>query len=128
MTGISCYRNLNRKGVVWSIRSNRTGRVISRAGFVMILNAKLVVSAAGRARVLKQKRKNVHALVRGTWIRNDFDQHVYDTRGCDDCRWIRIKYNPYENEAFVRQDTGQPVTEAACVILDKDGAWAVNPK
>jgi hypothetical protein len=134
--GVFCYRNINRKGVVWSIKSNTTRRVISRAEYVMIKNAKLVVSKAGRRRVLRQKRKNVHAGIKGTWIRGDFNHHVYDWRGMDciydnqgnKIGWIRIQYNPYQNKTFVRQDDGSPVNTAEMIILDKDGAWALKPR
>jgi hypothetical protein len=133
--GVSCYRNLNKPGVVWSIKSNNTGRVLARSTYVVIKDAKFVVSQAGRLRVLKQKRKNVHAFIKGTWIRGEFNQYVYDDRGFNSIynedgskvETVRVKYNPYWNNCFVTQN-GIPIIAADTVILDKDGAWAINPK
>src|ERR1700688_2362910 len=125
MAGVFCYRNLNRrKSVVWSIRSNLNGRVLSRSSYVVIKDAKLVVGQAGRKRVLKQNRKNVHAGVRGTWVRGDFNQYQYDWRGHTGvynedgsrCEWVRISYDPYNNSTFVRQDNGAPITVAETVV------------
>lgn len=133
--GVSCYRNLNKPGVVWSIKSNNTGRVLSRSTYVVIRNAKFVVSKAGRKRVLQQKRKNVHAFIRGTWVRGEFNQYVYDHRGFSGIynedgskvETVRVKYNPYNNECFVTENN-LPIVSADTVVLDKDGAWAINPK
>jgi hypothetical protein len=102
----------------------------------MIRDAKLVVSQAGRKRVLKHRRKNVHAGVKGTWMRGEFNQHVHDWRLMDcvydkegnKLSWVRISYNPYKNDSFVRQDTWKPIVGAEMVILSADGAWALNPK
>jgi hypothetical protein len=127
MKGVSVYRNLNRPGVVWSVKSNRSGLVVARQGYVMIENAQLVVSQAGRRRVLRDRRKNVHAFVRGTWVRSAFDQHVRDFRTMTD-GWVRLTYSPYKNHCFVVQTSGRPVTRAERVILDKDGAWALEAR
>lgn len=136
MKGIFCYRNLNRKGVVWSVKSNRTGLVVARPKTVVIKDAQLVVSQAGRRRVLAQKKKNVHAGIRGTWVKSDWDKHVLDWRGMsciyDDLtmrrlEWKKIIYNPYQYETFVWEDTKLPVTHARVVILDETGCWAYKP-
>jgi hypothetical protein len=136
--GVFVYRNLARKygPVNWSVRSNNSGLVIAHACYVMIRDATLVVSQAGRARVLSEKRKNVHAGIKGTWIRGEFNQHVHDWRHMDcvyddkgnKLAWVRISYDPYRNEAFVRRDTFQSVNKADMVILSHDGAWALNPR
>lgn len=122
--GVFCYRNLNRKGVVWSVKSNRTGLVITRSTRVVLEDATLKVSKAGRERVLRDKRKNVHAGVSGRWVRGDAARHIWSLSYTS--RWTRIKYNPYENSTFVRQDNGKPVTKAKYVVLDKMGAWACD--
>lgn len=134
--GVFVYRNLMRKGVVWSVRSNASGLVVCRSGYVMIRDASLVVSKAGRARVLSQNRKNVHAGVKGTWVRGHFNQHVHDWRHMDcvyddkgnKINWVRISYDPYRNEGFVRRDTFKTINKADMVILSHDGAWALNPR
>lgn len=58
------YWNLH-KGC-YSVKNLATGRVIAHAGTVTLTNAVFKVSEAGRQRVIKERRKNVHAGVVGT--------------------------------------------------------------
>lgn len=133
--GVFCYRNLNRKGVVWSIKSNKTGLVLARQEYVIIRNAELVVSLKGWERVRKEGQRNVHAGIKGTWVRGDFNQYLEDWRAFtgvygDDgnkIEWVKICYNPYEACTFFREDNGRPVTHADTVVLDRNGAWALQP-
>lgn len=66
------YFNLHKK--CWSIRAmegNQKGRVIAHAQAVELANCTFKVSEAGRQRVLREKRKNVHAGVVGDIIAFD---------------------------------------------------------
>jgi hypothetical protein len=59
------------------------------------------VSIAGRQRVLKQRRRNVHAFVEGEWIRRDSDKNLRDWK------WSGlVSYNPYRDAAFKLRATG----------------------
>lgn len=114
------YRNLApqfRKDVVWSLKSEKTGLVIGRERMVVLTDVKFKVSKAGRARVLATKRKAVHAGVSGITAPIDlsvwFDQYV------------RVTYNPYKYETFVRCDTGEPVYEAKKVYINEQGVFAL---
>lgn len=63
---VRVYYNLNRS--VWSIKAmdgEHKGRVIGYAKAVTLRDAHTVVSEAGRQRVLREKRKNVHAYIDG---------------------------------------------------------------
>jgi len=63
---VRVYYNLNR--AVWSIKAmdgEHKGRVIGYAKAVTLRDAHTVVSEAGRQRVLREKRKNVHAYIDG---------------------------------------------------------------
>ena len=129
---IFVYRNLHRSGVVWSVKSRKSGMVVARSSCVIIKNATLKVSQAGRKRVLFKKCKNVHAGIEGTWVRGSAKEnilaHRYIVTECygqnKKLSWKKVSYNPYKNEGFIRVDTGALVTKAEFVILDKDGAWA----
>jgi hypothetical protein len=72
------------------------------------------VQPAGRERVLKQKRKNVHAYVAG-----DLVESFWFTE--PSCRIFKSKqivtYNPYKHKTFVDRRTGEPVTEAKHVLI-----------
>jgi hypothetical protein len=64
---IEVYRNLRKRDGVWySIRQH--GKVVGHAREVSLSSCEFVVNEAGRKRVLKTGRKNVHAFVRGVFI------------------------------------------------------------
>lgn len=112
------YRNLNRRGVVWSVKSVRTGRVVDRAETVYLRDCSFYVSAAGRQRVLESRRRNVHAGVRG-----------FRGASCPEgMTFVRVKYNPYELSMFVECDTGAPVWKAEYVMLCRHGCFILKPK
>lgn len=110
---IFCYRNLNRKGVVWSVKNVKTGLVVDRSPVVYLKDTQLKVSQAGRKRVLKEKHKNVHAGVQGVRLKN---------KPRNISNWERAKYNPYLNDSFITVD-GIPVRSAQYVMLREDGLW-----
>ena len=99
---VEVYFNLHKN--LFSVRHE--GRVIDHTHKIMLRDAKFVVQPGGRARVLREGRKNVHAWVKGEMI-GDIMHH-----NC--CH--RIVYNPYKYESFV--DKGEnPVYEAERVFL-----------
>lgn len=120
---VEIYRNLNRKGLWFSIRDRKTGLVTKRidlkAGDTYALeNPSFVVSAAGRARVLREKRKNVHATIRGVPI----DEFVINGL----VEW-RVKYDPYNNSTFIGVNSAGntiPLKKARYVTFDGGGVTA----
>lgn len=115
MSVVEVYRNLHKKQ--YSIRDNKTRRVVDHAHYLRILNPKFVVQPGGRSRVLREKRKNVHAFIKGE--RNDGPFMM----GTSDL-WKKIKYNPYKYNSFVIEETEEPILEAKEVILTPVGCWA----
>lgn len=109
-----CYRNLNRKGVVWSAKNTKTGLVEQRSTTFYIKNPTFKVSQAGRARVLKQKKKNVHAGVVGQLVRR--------SKVPDGLTWYRASYNPYTHTNFMSQ-YNDILETADFAILKEDGLW-----
>lgn len=74
---------------------------------LVLRNAQFKVSKAGRARVLKEKRKNVHAGVVGDWDRKALARR----------RKRAVTYNPYKYETFVDKTTEAAILSApVCVI------------
>lgn len=74
------------------------------------------VQPAGRDRVRREGKKNVHAFACGT----------YDTRslsGSTDMR--KITYNPYRFDSFVYEDDLTPVTKCDRVVLSGHNVWEV---
>lgn len=108
------YFNLHRK--CWSVKAlegDQKGRVIRHAMSFAVSGCKLKVSEAGRQRVLREKRKNVHAGIVGTllWASDsDIRPFTDDSVGND-----RVSYNPYKGATFFDVSTGEPVVEADTV-------------
>ena len=106
---VEVYFNLHKR--VFSIRSCRTGRVIHRAKHVHIVNPKFVVREGGRQRVLRERKKNVHAFVRGNLTAfKDSPSYLADTIG----------YNPYKYDSFVNVTDKAPVYKAFRAWLNVD--------
>ena len=99
---VEVYFNLHKK--TFSVRSCRTGRVIHHTDKVHIANPEFVVRKAGRERVLREGKKNVHAFVRGdVTFFNLMYRPTLDT----------LTYNPYKYVSFVDKQTEEPVYKAS---------------
>jgi thiamine kinase-like enzyme len=107
---VEVYRNLHKH--CWSIRDKRTKKVIRHLQEVTLEGAIFVVREAGRKRVLKEKRKNVHAWVTGTLVSN---RAVRARKGRE------ITYNPYLYNSFVLSKSKAKVKSSPLVKLTKDG-------
>lgn len=115
MQRIEAYRNLH-KGM-WSVKSRQQpnyGRVVGWVPSILIENAYCYVNEKGRQRVIREGRKNVHAVVRGDWSQTLLP----------DADWQPLTYNPYRFETFVDRNTEAPVWFVPYVMLDEHGkAW-----
>jgi hypothetical protein len=105
------YRNLHRS--CFSVKDCSTGLVIAHVDTIVLENCQFKVSQAGRARVLKEKRKNVHAGVVGVCI---------GLSGRD--LKTAVGYNPYKYENFVVRESESKITEAKKVVIGKKGLTA----
>ena len=87
------YFNLHRK--LWSVRAldgPRKGHVIAHKRGVVLQGVSPRVSQAGRERVLRERKKNVHAGLVGYWV--PFNTPITE-------HMVPITYNPYKYESFV---------------------------
>ena len=112
MSKVFCYRNLHHKGVIWSVRDVKSGLVIDRSPTVFLKDVALKVSKAGRARVLREKRKNVHAGVQGFRLKGK-PRNI---------NWRPARYNPYLFDSFILA-TGAAIYAAEYVMLNKLGLF-----
>lgn len=105
------YFNLHKK--VFSIKAlegEYKGRVIAHRRQLMLYDAVFKVSEAGRQRVLKECRKNVHAGVVGNWVNELIS---VDNR-------TQVTYNPYKYDSFVTKHDEQPIKNAnVAYLVDK---------
>lgn len=100
---------------------NRT-LVLAHGNGIMLTGASFVVRESGRQRVLKEKRKNIHAFVKGNYqgsimdiISTDFEQFVKENK-------IReAYYNPYTQDCFTDKETGEKIEGKVlyAVLMDK---------
>ena len=100
---VEVYYNLHKKCL--SVR--KRGLVIDHVSSILLKNAEFVVQPAGRKRVVKEKRKNVHAYIRGERV----------AVASFDGKSERITYNPYKHKSFVSVETGKPVYKKAIVAI-----------
>lgn len=119
---VEVYKNLHKN--CWSVRHK--GKVIDHTRKILLNHCELVVRAAGNKRVREEKRKNVHAFIRGRIATESDKALMYKGLGPDESLpWEEIRYNPYTNTAFVNS-LGIPVHFAEWVELDLDIAEECN--
>ena len=75
------------------------------------------VQPAGKNRVRKEKRKNVHAYIQGVEVKTPIDNLNFN----NDPKWQRITYNPYADDTFIVVDTDEPIHAAAMVVFTEEG-------
>lgn len=124
-------RNLSVKALEGEFR----GRVVARAEQIMMKDVSFKVSAAGRARVLRTKRKNVHAgavgeieAMWGAQPRGDLDNGTIKGLSFGKpflpLKGVQLRYNPYETSTFIEEHSGRAVTSAKRIHLDRSAMRA----
>ena len=117
------YFNLHRKLFsVKALEGPDKGKVISHTTYLWLKDVTFKVSEAGRQRVLREKRKNVHAGVVGNISADAWDDMLLQ----DDPK--QITYNPYRFSSFVDKEDLEPVRHAKyCLLNGKSiSAWGVT--
>lgn len=120
---VSVYRNLN-KPAFFSIKKNTgndKGRVGGYAKAVVIECPRFVISLASHQRVLKEKRKNVHAYIRGHCVDAFDSSFLAIPEGA-----MRVSYSPYVGPylyCLERDDTGSIIPNSMS-CFDDVGSYA----
>lgn len=140
---VRVYYNLHK--ACWSIKAMEgplKGRVVAHAAGVALMDARTVVSQAGRERVIREGKKNVHAFiegqvtaVQGLELRYSYPLDVYETSNVEAFtdlsggEWREVKYNPYKTDHFYLADT-EDSTEGlslhSVVLTDTRKVWATG--
>lgn len=110
------YKNLH-KGC-WSIRQD--GLVKAHTDNVTLYNVMMKVNKKGRERVLREKRKNVHAGISG-YLSQKFFSDAWDD--ITEKELTEITYNPYKYESFVDKDTKKPRWFACIAKLNEKSVF-----
>lgn len=128
---VDIYRNLrNKDRNRYSILDRATGRIIGHADYVFVRKARFVVRPAGRERVRRERKKYVHAFVRGelesaySRLPRSRDQQIAEHRHDRSGFPVDVRYNPYVNDTFVDSITTQPVEAALFALLTPEGVHA----
>jgi len=108
------YFNLHRKCFsIKALEGPNKGRVIDHRSGVLLFDCTFKVSEAGRQRVLRERKKNVHAGVVG-FLFDDAVDGTYD-------HVLRygsaITYNPYKYDSFVHLYGEHPCKTGRLVAL-----------
>ena len=112
------YKNLHKN--CWSIKQD--GLVKAHATELNLYNCVFKISRAGQNRVRKEKRKNVHAGIKGV-IKDDTFERVWNDLPED--MMVEVTYNPYKTDSFVHKHDGSP-RWFACVVKMKENSVLVN--
>lgn len=114
---VRVYRNLHTKTLSMQTKTPKGWRVTGHPESVKLTDVKLVVREAGRQRVLKEKRKNVHAWLEGDLV-PDWTRAVMV--------FERLLYNPYKYDAWTTS-SGDSVSHADGAKVHANGeVWAYD--
>jgi hypothetical protein len=107
---VDIYRNLHKKGITYSVRDSVSKRVLFYTSNITLKDVSFLVNPKGRERVLKEKRKNVHAFIRGT----------VDTSGGTPSGKL-ITYNPYKSDKFYLKNNENKKLQSADKVFIHNG-------
>lgn len=97
------------------------GGKVKHAQAMILNNVRFAVQPAGRDKVRRTGRKNVHAFIRGDvlWISDDYYASMddYNEENLRRQEYRLITYNPYKYDSFVMADTLEPIHGATQVVI-----------
>lgn len=111
---VEVYRNLMRKGKVYSIRQN--GKVVAHTTEIILENCNFHVGWSSKARVMKTKQRNVHAYIKGKIVVN---KPVLLRKG------TKVTYNPYTPKGFTIPN-GKQIMKADIVRINEQGVHHIG--
>jgi hypothetical protein len=119
MTKVRIYRNLHKK--LYSVQEKVDGRwkVVEHTNNINLINVTFKVSEAGRQRVIKEKRKNVHAAMIGERFPFIPKSFVYR---------YEVSYNPYKSPYFMVKSEDKPLDKARYVQIVDGKVIAMIPE
>jgi len=102
---VKVYFNLHRK--LFSVVDVKTGKVIDHSRGLSLNDPEFRVQEGGRQRVLRERRKNVHAYIVGHLdLAYNIPREALETT-----------YNPYKYNSFVLKHNEQPLKKAFKTFL-----------
>jgi hypothetical protein len=128
---VKVFRNLHfTDRVMWSVQyyntASKTWLLMMHTPNVMLRNAEFKVSEAGRQRVVRTKRKVVHAFVVGDLV---VDPYWFATWQELETKGVPVTYNPYKYSQFVVAPSyrrGSVGVHALDELESADMVWMTN--
>lgn len=115
---VEVYRNLNTPNAkAYSIRCAKTKLVLAHCETVSLKNAQFIVSEKLRLKVNAEKRKTVHAFIRGELVA--YNKSMSTTLQT-------VYYNPYKTNSFVDAETQIPIYESPLAFVQGKFAYVTK--
>tara|TARA_R100000951_G_scaffold26533_2_gene22458 strand:+ start:3498 stop:3971 length:474 start_codon:yes stop_codon:yes gene_type:complete len=121
---VEVYYNTHRGRL--SVRDAKTKKVFAHTHVVYLEDVSFTVQPAGRDKVRKTNRKNVHAWVRGTVVEMwrgmgyaSYRDWLYSTETAPSVG-TTVTYNPYKYDSFVTKEEIK-VSKAHCAMVYGSG-------
>lgn len=102
---VRVYFNLHKK--TFSVQDRKTGLVILHTDKIFLTDVKYNVRQGGREKVLREKKKNVHAFIEGTICDGKSVKMPLDA----------VTYNPYKYDSFVIRSSEKPIYSSEKAVL-----------
>lgn len=116
------YCDLNRRCTsLRALAGPAKGRVAAKPKAVVLADVAFRVNPGGLARVRARQVRHVHAYARGRVVGDD----VAAIRTHPEA--VRVRYNPFLFDHFVRADTEAALSGVALLAIDGKTAWAIGP-
>ena len=117
---VQVYKNLHKSRAagrsIYSVRDKKTGLVLGHVKEIVLKDVVFKVSETGRLRVLKEKKKNVHAVLQGEVYHGKFYDLGYS-------KPQKVWYNPYKTNQFISCKTGKKVYNCKYARICSDGVF-----
>jgi hypothetical protein len=114
---VRVYLNLHKPNH-FSIVDHKTGLVIGYSEHVTLSNCTFYIRESGRQRVIKNKRKEVHAYIIGNFITAEYN--------LPNDQITEIYYNPYITETFIIKVSQQPIYQADLVYCHNRKVFIIS--
>ena len=116
--GYKIYFNLHKR--CYSVQAwdqdKRGWRLFKHSHALLVKGAKMLVNETGRQRVIREKRKNVHAFI--------YPTHIEDYKKGATPRFKKVcTYNPYKAGYFRDKESEQPVHSLDEAVLRYGVVW-----
>lgn len=98
----------------------QNGRAMASARQVHLADVEFLVRESGRNKMLRERKRNVHAYAVGRLI--DYT-HPDEARAIGEIGGRAIVYHPYRAAAFIDVETEAPVNVASDVHFQEDGVF-----